>query len=284
MNQELNCCTNVCEVPINQDFWDQKYKSHQKGWDLGQVSPPLKSFFDTISNKNSRILIPGCGNAYEAEYLLNEGFTNITLIDISPTLVKDLNSKFKNNNNIQIILGDFFEHKNQYDLIIEQTFFCALPPFLRPKYVWKMHQLLAPKGKLVGLLFNRDFVESPPFGGNKEEYEQLFQNAFEIKKLDVAQNSIPARAQSELIFECVKNEFAKVNLYHFKGLFCMNCVKTISDKFLTIEGIQQISVSSDFQNVLIVSNKLIPISEFESQLAYNTDYSISLIETNESSM
>ena len=65
--------------------------------------------------------------------------------------------KFKNNPNIKIVLGDFFAHKGKYDLIIEQTFFCALPPTMRQKFVWKMHQLLADEGKLAGLLFNRAF-------------------------------------------------------------------------------------------------------------------------------
>ena len=108
---------------------------------LGTVSPPIKAYIDTLANKNLRILIPGSGNSYEAEYLLDHGFTNITVIDIAPTLVADLKEKFKNNSNIQIVLGDFFEHKGEYDLIIEQTFFCALPPIVRNNYVLKMHQL-----------------------------------------------------------------------------------------------------------------------------------------------
>jgi hypothetical protein len=29
-----------------------------------------------------------------------------------------------------VLLGDF-NHKGEYDLIIEQTFFCALPPVMR---------------------------------------------------------------------------------------------------------------------------------------------------------
>ena len=123
--------------------------------------------------KDTRIsvLIPGCGNTYEAEYLLEKGFTNITVIDIAPTLVEKLKEKFKNTTAIRIIQGDFFEHKGSYDLILEQTFFCALPPQMRQKYVWKMHHLLSKNGKIAGLLFNRSFEISPPFGGNTTEYE-----------------------------------------------------------------------------------------------------------------
>lgn len=99
------------------------------------MSPPIKNYIDTIENKEAKILIPGCGNTYEAEYLLQQGFTNITVIDIAPTLVENLKEKFAGNKNIKVILGDFFEHKGNYDYIIEQTFFCALPPTMRQKYV-----------------------------------------------------------------------------------------------------------------------------------------------------
>lgn len=168
------------------------------------MSPPIKNYIDTIENKEAKILIPGCGNTYEAEYLLQQGFTNITVIDIAPTLVENLKEKFAGNKNIKVILGDFFEHKGNYDYIIEQTFFCALPPTIRQKYVWKMHQLLSDYGKLIGLLFNRKFDVSPPFGGSLKEYEQLFYKAFVFNSISLAANSISARANTELFFEFQK--------------------------------------------------------------------------------
>ena len=188
----------------NQTFWDNQYQNNTIGWDLGTISPPIKSYIDTLKNKNIRILIPGCGNSYEAAYLLEQGFTNITVIDIAPTLVENLKTKFKNNSNINIILGDFFEHQGEYDLIIEQTFFCALPPEMREKYVSKMHQLLAKEAKIAGLLFNRTFENGPPFGGSQEEYEILFKNAFNFLKMEVCQNSVAPRAGSELWIEFQK--------------------------------------------------------------------------------
>jgi hypothetical protein len=80
--------------------------------------------------------------SYEAEYLLENGFTDVTLIDISKEAVKSLTQKFVTNPEIKIIEGDFFEHEGQYDLILEQTFFCALDPVLREKYATHMHKLL----------------------------------------------------------------------------------------------------------------------------------------------
>jgi SAM-dependent methyltransferase len=196
--EDIKCCVVSCDKPLDASYWESQYEAKTTGWDLGKVSPPIQIYVDTVADKNCSILIPGCGNSYEAEYLVKQGFTNITVVDIAPTPVAVLKEKFKNNPNIQIILGDFFEHQGKYDLIIEQTFFCALPPFMRQKYVWKMHQLLADNGILAGLLFNRTFESGPPFGGSKEEYEMLFKDAFDFLKMDVSKNSSTKSAQFEL--------------------------------------------------------------------------------------
>ncbi|HTA84315.1 MAG TPA: methyltransferase domain-containing protein [Bacteroidia bacterium] len=185
-------------------YWNSRYEENRTGWDMGQASPPLKNYIDTLINKSIAILIPGCGNAYEAEYLLSKGFTNVTLIDIAPTLVNKLKQQFKGKP-INVILGNFFEHTGKYDLMLEQTFFCALDPSLRKKYVEKSHSLLNTKGKIAGLLFGKIFEqEGPPFGGTKEEYELLFKPKFNFMQFDVCKTSIAPRMGNELFIEFEK--------------------------------------------------------------------------------
>jgi SAM-dependent methyltransferase len=271
---ELQCCVTSCEKPLDQTYWDSQYQSNTTGWDLGEVSPPLKNYINTLENKDIRILIPGCGNTYEAEYLLEQDFTNVTVIDIAPTLVENLKTKFKDNPNIKIILGDFFEHQGVYDVILEQTFFCALPPTMRQKYVWKMHQLLAEKGKIVGLLFNRTFESGPPFGGSQEEYTLLFQHAFDFLKMEACQNSAAPRAGSELFIELQKNSEVLVNLYSFEGITCSGCKNTVSEKFTTIEGVLNVNMSSNFAEVLIVSQNEVALETLQEEIAYDVKYKI----------
>jgi len=106
-----------------------------------------------------------------------------------------------------LIQKDFFNHTKKYDLIIEQTFFCALHPSLRKKYVKKMASLLEKKGKLVGLLFDFELTtQGPPFGGSKAEYQKRFSKYFKIKVLEKSHNSIKSRSERELfaIFEKTK--------------------------------------------------------------------------------
>ncbi len=269
-----SCCTVSCDIPLNQTYWDNQYQSNTINWDLGKITAALKSYIDQIDNKNSSILIPGCGNSYEAEYLLQQGFTNVTLIDIAPTLVENLKSRFQNNSNINVILGDFFEHQGRYDLILEQTFFCALPPYLRQKYVWKMYQLLAPEGILAGLLFNRTFEVGPPFGGSQQEYEQLFQKAFYFKQISVTTLSAASRTNSELFFEFQKNSDFHVNLYHFEGITCSGCMKTVTAKFLEINNVYNVSMNTNFTEVLIVSTKEIDSNILQNIVSYDEKYQI----------
>ena len=271
---EEKCCVITCDLPLDQTYWDNQYQANATGWDLGQVSPPIKNYIDTIENKEAKILIPGCGNTYEAEYLLQEGFSNITVIDFAPTLVENLKQKFVNNKNIKVILGNFFEHQGNYDYIIEQTFFCALPPRMRQKYVWKMHQLLIDSGKLIGLLFNREFDVSPPFGGSLKEYEQLFQSTFVFNSISLAKNSVPKRENSELFIELQKNNFSQVNLFHFEGITCSDCMNSISSKFLEIDGVLNVSMNTDFSEILIVSKTEVPLKKLQKIVSYDEKYKI----------
>ncbi len=193
------------ETPINKDFWDAKYSNNETGWDLNQVSPPIKSYFDQVTNKDLKILIPGGGNSHEAEYLFLNGFRNVTVIDISEAPLKNLKKRVPNFPDSQLLHQDFFQHNDTYDLIVEQTFFCALDPKLRPQYVHKMHDILKEKGKIVGLLFDAPLnTEHPPFGGNKAEYNALFSSKFAIKYMDSAHNSIHPRAGKEVFINFIK--------------------------------------------------------------------------------
>lgn len=80
-------------IPLDDNYWSSRYSNNTAAWDMGKISTPLKEYIDQLTNKEISILIPGCGNSYEAAYLLQNGFLNITLIDISSLLCKQLEEK-----------------------------------------------------------------------------------------------------------------------------------------------------------------------------------------------
>lgn len=190
---------------LGQQYWDAQWTAGKTGWDIGYASPAITTYMAQYPDKNAAILIPGCGNAYEAAYLAANGFTDITLIDIAPAAAGRLKEKFAGMEQIQVICGDFFAHEGRYDLIIEQTFFCALPPAMRGNYAAKTASLLKENGRITGLLFNRRFEQAgPPFGGDTEEYRQLFMPYYRIKEMSTCYNSIPPRADTEVFIQFVK--------------------------------------------------------------------------------
>jgi len=192
-------------MKLTKDIWNERYLNQDMGWDIGHISTPLKAYFDQLKHKDIKILIPGCGNAYEAEYLHQLGFKNVFLIDWAQKALDDFKKRTPGFPKEQLICEDFFKHQGQYDLIIEQTFFCAITPNLREDYVIQMKKLLAENGKLVGLLFNdKLFSNRPPFGGKKSDYEKLFAKHFGDVSMEMAHNSIPSRQGREL-FISVKN-------------------------------------------------------------------------------
>lgn len=186
-------------------YWNHKYISKETGWDIGYVSTPLKHYIDQLEDKNLNILIPGGGNSYEAEYLHRHGFANIFVVDISKVPLKNFQNRVPDFPKEHLLHLDFFDIEHCFDLILEQTFFCAINPSLRSKYAFQANSLLKENGKLTGLLFDAPLnTESPPFGGNKSEYLEIFEPYFNIEIMEKSHNSIPERSGRELFIKMRK--------------------------------------------------------------------------------
>jgi hypothetical protein len=197
-------------MQLDKNFWTNRYIENTTAWDLEDASPPIKKYIDQLSDKDAKILIPGCGRAYEGEYLHNKGFTNVYLLDYALPAFNDFLKRCPTFPKENLIAEDFFSHIDSYDIIVEQTFFCAINPALRTKYAEHCHKILKPKGKLTGLLFNDELnTDKPPFGGFKEEYELLFAKYFNFKTMETAYNSINPRANRELFIILEKKEITK---------------------------------------------------------------------------
>lgn len=192
-----------------QTYWSQRWEEQRTGWDIGYPSGPLKAYVDQLGDKDLKILIPGAGNAYEAEYLWQEGFKNVYVLDIAQQPLEQLKQRVPAFPDEQLIQDDFFAHEGQYDLILEQTFYCSLLPTdeNRSAYARKMHQLLKAQGKLVGLWFDFPLVTEPdrrPYGGSRELHLSYLEPFFEPQVFERAYNSIKPRQGNELFGIWVK--------------------------------------------------------------------------------
>lgn len=190
---------------MNREFWANKYREGKTGWDIGHISTPLKEYIDQLENKDLKILIPGAGNSYEAEYLFRKGFQNVNMLDIAEEPLNNFRKRLPSFPAGGIINEDFFKTEGKYDLILEQTFFCALPVESRENYARKASELLNENGKLAGLFFDFELTKNgPPFGGSKEEYLTYFSPYFKIDIFERCYNSIAPRQGNELFFKFIK--------------------------------------------------------------------------------
>lgn len=175
-------------------FWENRYKEKTTGWDIKSVSTPIKEYIDQLSNKELSILVPGCGFGHEVIYLFKQGFKHITALDFA---IESLSNISEHSSEINTLSEDFFMHSGKYDLILEQTLFCAIDPARRDEYAKKCADLLNDNGKYVGLLFDREFEGGPPFGGSTAEYMNRFSNYFTSVEITPCYNSIEARKGTE---------------------------------------------------------------------------------------
>ena len=64
---------------LNANYWTSRWQEKATGWDIGYPSTPLAEYISQLHDRNIRILIPGCGNAYEAQLLWEKGFNHVLL-------------------------------------------------------------------------------------------------------------------------------------------------------------------------------------------------------------
>lgn len=190
---------------LGAEYWEDRWGNDNTPWDIGKVSPPIRFYVDEIDNKDLRILIPGAGRAHEAIYLHQQGFTQVYVCDWAVSAFDFLREQAPDFPSDHLLVSDFFALSLKVDLILEQTFFCAIDPALRSRYAAKASDLLAPMGKIAGLLFAKPFpFIGPPFGGTEAEYRSVFSPYFDILQMSLSPHSIKPRLGNELFFELKK--------------------------------------------------------------------------------
>jgi len=193
---------------LNAQYWQQRWSKQQTGWDIGHPNHGLIAEVEARFSKTTKILIPGAGRGHEAEALWAAGYLRTYVCDWAPEAFEGLASSDvlakaitdKEQAQSRLIVSDFFTLTDSFDLILEQTFFCAINPELRERYVEQAATLLKPVGKWMGILFDCHFpTAGPPFGGNAASYRKLFSNYFDIRHLERFSGSIEPRKGKELL-------------------------------------------------------------------------------------
>ena len=88
---------------------------------------------------------------------------------------------------------DFADH---FDLVLEHTCYCAIPPEMRGEYARVMATVLKESGILVGLFWEVE-GEGPPYSSDPQDIERHFSSHFDIDRMEKAGNSFAERRGEE---------------------------------------------------------------------------------------
>lgn len=160
------------------EFWTTRIESGSMPWDRGGVPEDLRSYLAETPCVGKRVLIPGCGTAYEVRAFHNAG-ANVTGIDFCPAAVemaRDALGELRD----AVVAGDFFEYgfEDRFDWVYERAFLCCLPIRLRVSWGDRIRRLLRPGGCLVGFFYCGPVEDGPPYGIHKEELSRLLGDGF----------------------------------------------------------------------------------------------------------
>ncbi|KAF9284092.1 hypothetical protein BGZ68_004913 [Mortierella alpina] len=176
--------------------WNELWKRDICPWDKGVPSPALvevieqKPIKEQIP-KTGNVLVPGCGRGVDVFYLGNENRKAYGL-DISPIAVqlcKDLRTeKGIPEAHADFIVNDFFKFEipaDGFQLVYDYTFFCAIPPSLRPDWGRRMGEIITKGGILITLMYPfGDHTDGPPFAVTEDHYHSVLDASFECLLID----------------------------------------------------------------------------------------------------
>lgn len=171
------------------DFWETRYRDRVMPWDAGRVPRALVDFLPRLQ-PGARVLIPGCGSAYEARLLAEHGM-DVLAIDFSPAAVAQARALLGPHAAI-VQEADFFafDPGGLFDFLYERAFLCALPPKMWPAYAARMPQLIKPGGLLAGFFFFDDAPRGPPFGIGEQALRDLLMPPFALEAQRAVTDSI----------------------------------------------------------------------------------------------
>lgn len=184
--------------PNYPEFWDERFQHGFTPWDRGTVPIAMRDFVSQLKVTQEfapNCLIPGCGHAYEVDFL-SEADWQVTAIDFSSAAVATAKAQVgKWANRIQ--QADFFQYQPEsvLSIIYERAFFCALPASMRAAIVERWAALLPAGAKLIGFFFIDDNASAskkgPPFRIHPQEWVSLMQPYFVCLEDTAVLDSLP---------------------------------------------------------------------------------------------
>ena len=183
-------------------FWSERYAEDRTPWDLGEVSRPVRELVDAAFPAAGEVFIPGCGRGHEALFLAGRGYAVTALDYVAAPLEHLRRVALARDLKMEIVQADAFalpeNHAGRYDVFLEQTFLCAIPPARWPAYEALACRVLKPGGRLLGVFMVVAVESPPPYHTPPEVVQGLFPaDRWEYEGMRWVEPQIPERPGPE---------------------------------------------------------------------------------------
>jgi SAM-dependent methyltransferase len=132
----------VAQDSSRPDFWDTRYRGRITPWDASGVPQHLAAWLES-KGSSLRVLVPGCGAAYEVRAFAEHGH-DVLAIDFSDAAIEAAQRELGNLAS-RVRKADFFAlEEKEFDVVYERAFLCALPRPVWPRWAARVAELVRP--------------------------------------------------------------------------------------------------------------------------------------------
>jgi SAM-dependent methyltransferase len=173
--------------PSQAAFWDERFAAGFTPWDACGMPPAFGRWLASAVGPaaGARVLIPGCGAAYEVEALAARG-CEVLAVDYSAEAIERARETLGTELGRRVMQADFFTFDAApFDWIYERAFLAALPPRLWTVWGQRCAQLLRQGGSMAGFFFVDEAAaeprRGPPFPVTSAELRRLLGGSFDLE-------------------------------------------------------------------------------------------------------
>jgi SAM-dependent methyltransferase len=177
--------------PADREFWELRYGAHFAPWDAGKVPEQLRVFI-AQSRDPRRVLVPGCGSAWDVRCFAEHGW-DVVGMDFSHGALEQAR-RILGPHAARVREGDVFAPiaEAPFEVVYERAFLCALPRRLWGDWGRRMAELVESGGELAGFFYFDAGERGPPFAlRSQDELDELLGNAFTRMEDAAVGDSIP---------------------------------------------------------------------------------------------
>lgn len=189
---------------MERDFWIERWEKHEIGFHQPKAQPALVTHWPRLGVKSgSTVFVPLSGKSLDMTWLAGQGL-KVVGSELSPLAVREFfedqgeipdvrrhdGFEIMSKGAVEIWLGDFFAldraHLPAFDAFYDRAALVAMPPEMQRGYVDKLAELVptGAVGLLIGLDYNPQEMQGPPFPVPRARVVELLGDAFDVEFIE----------------------------------------------------------------------------------------------------